>query len=73
LAAADCAPGDGITTADAIAAQRFFLGFTSGIGDAGKYNFTPPNRSYSSLTTDQTAQNFNAIVLGDVAPPFANP
>jgi len=73
LTAADCATPAGITTGDVIATQRFFLGFTTGIGNAGKYQFDPVNRSYSPLTTDQTNQNYGAIVFGDVASPFAVP
>ena len=73
LTAADCAPPSGITTGDVIAVQRFFLLFTSGIGNVGKYQFNPVNRSYPSLTTNQSAQNYDTIVFGDVATPFANP
>ena len=74
LAAADpAAPFGTITTGDVIATQRFFLGFSTGIGNTGKYQFNPVNRSYSPLTTNQVAQNFDAIVFGDVATPFANP
>ena len=74
LTAADCAPGFGlINTADVIAIQRFFLGLTTGTGNVGKYQFNPVNRSYSPLSTNQTAQNYDAIVFGDVASPFAVP
>ena len=73
LAAADCAAPAGITTADVIAIQRFFLGLTTGIGNVGKYSFTPASRSYSLLFSDQTAQNYDTIVFGDAATPFANP
>jgi hypothetical protein len=71
LAAADCASPAGITTADVIAIQRFFLGFSTGIGNVGKYSFTPASRSYPLLFSDQTGQNFDTIVFGDVASPFA--
>jgi hypothetical protein len=73
LAAADCANPVGITTGDVIAIQRFFLTFTNGTGNVGKYQFSPVNRSYSPLTNDQTAQNYDAIVFGDVTAPFAIP
>ena len=74
LTAADCAPVFGlINTADVIAIQRFFLTYTTGIGNVGKYQFGPMNRSYSPLTTNQTDQNYDAIVFGDVASPFAVP
>jgi hypothetical protein len=73
LAAADCASPAGITTADVIAIQRFFLGLTTGIGNVGQYSFTPASRSYSLLFSDQTGQNYDTIVFGDAAAPFANP
>ena len=73
LTAADCAAPVGITTGDVIAAQRFFLLFTTGIGNVGKYQFSPVNRSYSPLSNDQAGQNFDTIVFGDVATPFAFP
>jgi hypothetical protein len=56
-----------------IAIQRFFLGLTTGIGNCGKYQFSPLSRSYSRLTSNQTGQNYDTIVFGDVASPFANP
>ena len=73
LAAADCAAPVGITTGDVIAAQRFFLLFTNGIGNVGRYSFSPANRQYTPLSGAQTAQNYDAVVFGDVATPFANP
>ena len=71
--AADCANPVGITTADVIATQRFFLGFSTGIGSVGQYSFTPASRSYSVLFNNQTGQDFDALVFGDVATPFAVP
>lgn len=71
--AADCANPAGITTGDVIATQRFFLGLSTGIGNVGQYSFTPVNRSYSVLFNNQTGQNFDAIVFGDVASPFVQP
>lgn len=73
LAAADVAGTSAVDTVDAIATQRFFLGFSTGIGNAGMYRFAPASRFYSLLTTDQTGQNYDAIVLGDVSFPFAVP
>lgn len=73
LTAADCASPPGITTGDVIATQRFFLLFTSGIGNVGKYSFSPAIRTYTPLSGAQTLQNYDAVVFGDVATPFANP
>ena len=70
LTAADVNGIGGVDGIDAIAIQRFFLGFTSGIANVGKYKFTPLNRSYASLTSNQTAQNYDTLVFGDVASSF---
>jgi hypothetical protein len=56
-----------------IAIQRFFLGLSTGIANVGKYSFNPVNRSYSPLLVNQTGQNYDTIVFGDAATPFANP
>jgi len=73
LTAADCAAPAGITTADVIAVQRFFLLFTNGIGNVGKYQFSPASRAYAPLNGNQTAQNFDTVIFGDAATPFAFP
>jgi hypothetical protein len=66
--------GDGsINGIDVIAIQRFFLGFSTGIGNVGRYKFTPTNRTYSNLTDDQAAQNYDSLVYGDVVSPFVEP
>jgi hypothetical protein len=67
LTAADVNGVGGINTLDVIAIQRFFLGQVTGTANVGKYQFNPPNRSYTGLTTNQTAQNYDGIVFGDVA------
>jgi hypothetical protein len=67
LAAADVNGVGGINTIDVVAVQRFFLGLVTGTANTGKYQFNPVNRSYTGLVTNQTAQNYNALVFGDVA------
>jgi hypothetical protein len=65
------ANGDSIvTTVDVIAIQRFFIGRTFGTGNVGKYRFTPASRTYPKLGSDQTEQNFDALVYGDVGCPL---
>jgi hypothetical protein len=65
--------GDGsVNTVDVVAVQRFFLSLSTGIANVGNYQFTPVIRSYVGLTTDQTAQNYDAIVFGDVAAGFVH-
>jgi hypothetical protein len=71
LAAADVNGDNNVNTQDVIAVQRFFSGFTNAIANVGKYKFTPPNRTYTGITTNQPAQNYDTIVFGDVASPFS--
>jgi hypothetical protein len=69
--AADCAGPAGVNTIDVIAVQKFFLGSTtSGIGNVGKYKFTPASTTYTAISSNQVAQNYSAIVFGDVSSPF---
>jgi hypothetical protein len=43
---------------------------STGIANTGKYQFTPTNRTYNSVTTDQTGQGYDALVFGDVVSGF---
>ena len=70
LNAADVNGDTRVNTIDAVAIQRFFLSVTGGHANVGKYKFTPASRTYSELGNDQTDQNYNTIVFGDVASPF---
>jgi hypothetical protein len=70
LTAADVNGDAAINTVDVIAIQRFFLGLSTGIANVGKYQFSPVSRSYSPLNSNQTGQNYDALVFGDVASPF---
>src|SRR5204863_2104540 len=72
LAAADVNGVGGVNTVDVVAVQRLFLQLSTGIANVGKYQFNPVNRSYSPLITDQTAQDYNAIVFGDVATAYVH-
>ena len=72
LTAADVNGNGGINTVDVIAIQRFFLGITTGIGNVGKYQFTPANRTYSGIGCSQGGQNYDTLVFGDVAAGFVH-
>jgi hypothetical protein len=37
----------------------------------GKYRFTPASRAYPGVSTNETNQNYDAYVIGDVTAPFA--
>jgi hypothetical protein len=70
LTAADVNGDTAVDTIDLIAIQRFFLVLPTGIANVGKYQFTPTSRSYSEIVSDQTAQNYDTLIFGDVASPF---
>ena len=61
-----------INTSDIIAIQRFALSLTTGIANVGKYQFSPVSRSYPGVVSDQTGQNYDALVFGDVASSFVH-
>jgi hypothetical protein len=70
LKAADVNGDNVVNTIDGIAIQRFFFGHPS--ANVGKYQFTPANRSYPGVVSDQTGQNYDTLIFGDVAPSFAD-
>ena len=61
-----------INGVDVLAIQRFFLGITTGTANVGKYKFTPVNRTYPGLVSNQTAQNYDTLIFGDVASGFVH-
>lgn len=71
LTAADVNGDAAVNTVDVVAIQRFFLGLTTGVANVGRYQFSPVSRTYPSVVTDQTAQDYNALIFGDVTAPFA--
>ena len=62
-----------VNTADVIAIQRFALALSTGIANTGKYQFSPASRSYTPLTSNQTAQNYDTLIFGDVVSGFVFP
>jgi probable HAF family extracellular repeat protein len=72
LTAADVNGDIAVNTLDVIAIQRFFLQQPTGIANTGRYQFTPTNRSYLAIVSNQPGQNYDALILGDVAPSFAD-
>jgi hypothetical protein len=65
LTAADVNEDTLVDTSDAIAIQRFFTVQATGTANAGQWRFTPLNRTYISLTSNQSGQDYNALALGD--------
>jgi hypothetical protein len=72
LTAADVNNSGGVDTVDVIAVQRFFLTLSTGIANVGKYQFNPANRAYPGVVTNQTGQNYDALIFGDVASGFVH-
>jgi hypothetical protein len=70
LAAADVNGDSVVNTQDVIAVQRFFNGQTAATANVGKYKFTPASRAYTGIVTNQTGQNYDTLVFGDVASSF---
>jgi hypothetical protein len=73
LAAADVNGDAAVNTVDVVAIQRFFLGLSTGTANVGKYQFSPVSRSYPGPVSNQTGQNYDTLVFGDVVAPFAEP
>ena len=72
LTAADVNGDTLISTTDVVAIQRFVLGLSTGIANTGTYQFSPTDRSYPGIVTNQSAQNYDALVFGDVASTFVH-
>ena len=72
LTAADVDGDTVVNTVDVVAIQRFFLGLSTGIANVGKYQFTPASRTYPGVVSDQTAQNYDTLIFGDVASSFVH-
>ena len=70
LTAADVSGDTAVNVVDVLAIQRFVLGQSTGIANTGKYQFNPASRTYPALSSDQIGQNYDALVMGDVASPF---
>lgn len=56
----------GITSFDGALIARWVAGL-SGTGNTAAWIFTPANRVYSDVNTDYTAQDYSAILMGDVS------
>jgi len=70
LTAADVNGDSAVNTVDAVAIQRFYLGLTTGIANVGKFSFSPTSRSYTTVLTNQSGQNYDTLIFGNVASRF---
>jgi len=64
--AADASNNGSVTTFDAALIAQTVAGIQNP-GIAGTWKFVPANRTYANVSTDQTNQNFDAILVGDVS------
>jgi hypothetical protein len=60
-----------LTTFDAGLVARWIVGLTTANNQTGTWKFSPANRSYHSVTTDQLDQNYLALLMGDVSGDWA--
>ncbi len=65
-AAADTSGNGEITSFDAAFIAQFVVGITNPDNKTGTWKFLPPTRAYSTLNGNQTAQNFDAVLLGEL-------
>src|SRR5437762_10022626 len=72
LTAADVNGDTAVNTVDVVAIQRFFLDLPTGTANVGKYQFSQASRSYPGIVSDQTGQNYDTLVFGDVVTPFVH-
>ena len=72
LAAADVNGDSSVTTVDVLAIQRFSIAAPGVTFNVGQYQFSPVSRSYPGVVSNQTGQNYDALVFGDVASSFVH-
>lgn len=65
LAVADVSGTGGVTSFDAALIARWVVSLPSS-GSTGNWIFNPVNRSYANVNTNQSAQDYTALLMGDV-------
>lgn len=65
-AAADTSGNGEITSFDAAFIAQFVVGITNPANTTGAWKFLPPTRTYGTLNGAQTAQNFDAVLVGEL-------
>jgi hypothetical protein len=66
MIAADVSNNGSVSSFDASLIARTAAGIPN-TGVAGQWRFSPPSLSYPSLTANQTSQNYEAILMGEVS------
>ncbi len=69
---ADVSGAGGITSFDAALIARYVVALP-GSGSSGTWRFIPVSRSYPNVNSNQTAQDYSALLMGDVTGSWLNP
>jgi hypothetical protein len=69
---ADVSGTGGVTSFDAALIARYVVNLPN-TGSSGTWRFTPVNRSYPNVNTDQTGQDYTALLMGDVTGNWGDP
>lgn len=69
---ADVSGAGGVTSFDAALIARYVVSLP-GSGNSGSWIFVPTSRSYPDVNTNQTAQDYSALLMGDVTGNWLNP
>jgi uncharacterized protein (TIGR03437 family) len=64
--AADTSGNGEITSFDAAFIAQYVVGIANPDNKTGTWKFLPPTRTYASLSGNQTAQNFDAVLMGEL-------
>lgn len=72
LAAADVSEAAGVTSFDAALISRFVVSLP-GSGSTGTWKFSPVNRAYPNVETNQANQDYSAILMGEVSGDWTPP
>ena len=71
--AADASNNGSVSGFDAALTAQYSAGIPNVSSVAGTWKFLPPNRSYPSNQTDQTNQDYEAVLVGDVSGNWIQP
>jgi len=65
-AAADTSNNGEVTSFDAAFIAQYVVGIANPNNNTGTWKFLPPSRTYASLSGNQTAQNYDAVLVGEI-------
>lgn len=72
LIAADASGNGTVSSLDASRIAQYIVGLNP-TGVTGTWKFAPASKSYSSISTDLTGEDYSAIMVGDVTGNWTNP